>query len=101
MTDVKPATSPADQVGDLPKIREAMAQGVREALRRHKQARNPVATWRDGAVVWVPPEDIPVDAEAPPEKKQATGSETTGTSQDAPRQDGRNDRYLAGRWPGL
>ena len=69
MTDVKPATSiPADRVGDLPKIREAMARGVRAALRRHKQARNPVAIWRDGAAVWVAPEDIPVDDQEPPDK---------------------------------
>ncbi len=60
-----PATIPADRVGDLPKIREAMARGVREALRRHKQAHNPVAIWRDGAAVWVAPEDIPVDDREP------------------------------------
>ncbi len=62
MRDGKPPTTiPADRVGDLPAIREAMARGVREALRRHKQARNPVAIWRDGAAVWVEPDDIPVD----------------------------------------
>ena len=53
--------SPADRVRDLEGMREAMGRGVREALRRHKQAGNPVATWQDGAVVWVAPEDIPVD----------------------------------------
>ncbi len=69
MTDVKSrAPVPADRVGDLPKIQEAMARGVRAALRRHKQANNPVATWRDGAIVWVPPEDIPVDDEPAKEK---------------------------------
>ncbi len=66
MTDVKSRTLvPADRVGDLPRIQEAMALGVRAALRRHKQANNPVATWRDGAVVWIAPEDIPVDDEPP------------------------------------
>ncbi len=70
MTDVKlAAPTSADRVGDLPKIQRAMAQGVREALRRHKQAKNPVATWRDGGVVWVAPEDIPVGPEAPQEEK--------------------------------
>lgn len=64
MTEDKPQSpSPADQVGDLPKIREAMGRGVREALRRHKQAHNPVATWRQGSVVWIAPEDIPVTDE--------------------------------------
>ena len=48
------ALSPAERVLD---------QGVLEALRRHKQAGNPVATWRNGEVVWVAPEDIPVDAD--------------------------------------
>ena len=64
MTDVKPdEVSPADLVVDLPRIQEAMGRAVRAALRQHKQAGNPVATWRDGAVVWVAPEDIPVDDE--------------------------------------
>lgn len=64
MTDVKTdAPRPADLVGDLPRIQEAMARAVRGALRRHKQAGNPVAIWRDGAVVLVAPEDIPVDDE--------------------------------------
>ncbi len=62
MTDSRSRTLvPADRVRDLPRIQEAMARGVRAALRRHKQANNPVPTWKDGAVVWVAPEDIPVD----------------------------------------
>jgi hypothetical protein len=64
MSDDQPAgRSAAERVDDLPAIQEAMARGVRAALRRHKQARNPVAIWRDGAVVRVAPEDIPVDGE--------------------------------------
>ena len=64
MTHVKSdALSPADLVADLPRVQEAMTRAVRAALRQHKQAGNPVATWRDGAVVWVEPEDIPVDDE--------------------------------------
>ena len=54
-------TRPVDRVEDLPRIQRALDQGGREALRRHKQAGNPVATWRDGAVVWVAPEDILID----------------------------------------
>jgi hypothetical protein len=38
---------------------EAFAKGVRDALRQHKLAGNPVAEWRDGKVVWIQPEDIP------------------------------------------
>jgi hypothetical protein len=36
---------------------------VREALLRPRQAGNPIAVWRDGQVVWVAPEDIPVGEE--------------------------------------
>lgn len=49
----------------LDEIQQAMKQAVREALIRHKQAGNPVATWRDGQVVWVPPEEIPVEESTP------------------------------------
>ncbi len=40
-------------------ITRALAEGVREALRQHKLAGNPVAAWEDGKVVWIPPEEIP------------------------------------------
>jgi hypothetical protein len=53
--------SPSERVDDLPRILEAMGQGVREALLRHKRAGNPIAVWRDGAVVWIPPEEIEVN----------------------------------------
>jgi hypothetical protein len=49
----------------LDEIQQAMKQAVREALMRHKQAGNPVATWRDGRVVWIPPEEIPVEESTP------------------------------------
>ena len=58
-----------DRVDNLHKIQEALKQGVRDALRLHKQAGNPVAIWQDGAVVWVTPENIPVDDEDPHEMK--------------------------------
>ena len=60
MTDASDSgLTPADRVDDIPRILRAMQQAVREALRRHKVAGNPVAVWRDGRVVWVQPEDIP------------------------------------------
>ena len=49
----------------LDEIQQAMKQAVREALMRHKRAGNPVATWRDGRVVWIPPEEIPVEESTP------------------------------------
>lgn len=41
----------------------ALAKAVRQALLQHKRMGNPVATWRDGKVVWVEPEDIEVSEE--------------------------------------
>jgi len=51
--------SPAERSNDIPRILRALRQSVREALLDHKRARNPVAIWRDGRVVWIPPEEIP------------------------------------------
>ena len=45
---------------DVRLIEAALAQAVREALLRHKQAGNPIAEWREGRVVWVAPGEIPV-----------------------------------------
>ncbi len=39
-------------------ISKALRKGVRDALRQHKQAGNPVIVWRDGKAVWIAPEDI-------------------------------------------
>lgn len=50
--------SPAERVADLPRIQRALRAAVRDALMRHKQAGLPVVIWRDGAVVWIPPEEI-------------------------------------------
>jgi len=58
VTDKK---SPVERIEDVPRILRAMTRAVREALVRHKQAANPVAVWRNGAVEWVKPEDIPTD----------------------------------------
>ncbi len=39
-------------------IDAALERAVRQALRRHKQAGHPVAEWRHGKTVWIPPEEI-------------------------------------------
>lgn len=50
-------------------IERALRKGVRDALRIHKAAGNPIPDWRDGKVVWIPaeeiviPEDPELDAE--------------------------------------
>jgi len=41
-------------------IDKALKQGVQEALLKHKQAGNPIVVWRDGKIVWLKPEEIPV-----------------------------------------
>jgi hypothetical protein len=45
---------------DPEKITQALAQGVREALLKHKQAGNPIVVWRDGKIVWIKAEEISV-----------------------------------------
>jgi len=55
--------APAERVHDVTRILRAVREAVRDALLDHKRAGNPVAIWRDGGVVWVQPEDIPVDTD--------------------------------------
>ena len=45
-------------------IDEALREAARDARRLHKALGNPMATWKDGRVVWIQPEDIVVDAPA-------------------------------------
>jgi hypothetical protein len=49
----------AQRVENIPRMLEAMAAAVEDALARHKRDGNPVAIWRDGRVVLVPPDEIP------------------------------------------
>jgi hypothetical protein len=44
-------------------IEAAFRKAVREALKQHKRAGNPVCEWRNGKVVWVPPEKIVIEDE--------------------------------------
>jgi hypothetical protein len=41
-------------------IDEALREAARDARRFHKAIGNPMATWKDGQVVWIQPEDIVV-----------------------------------------
>jgi hypothetical protein len=62
MADELPPDRPlSERVRDIKLIERALRRAVREALLRHKQAGNPIAVWRDGAVVWIAPEDIRVE----------------------------------------
>jgi hypothetical protein len=40
------------------RILDAIGDAVQEAIRDHKRAGNPIAEWRDGRVVLVPPDEI-------------------------------------------
>ena len=48
-----------ETIADREKITDALASGVREALKKHKQAGNPVVVWRAGKMAWLRPEEIP------------------------------------------
>ena len=45
-------------IADRDRISLALAEGVRDALKRHKQAGNPVVVMKDGKMVWLKPEEI-------------------------------------------
>ena len=59
------ALTPAERADDIPRTERAMREAVQDALQRHKLAGNPVAVWRDAQVVWIQPEDIPVQPGSP------------------------------------
>jgi hypothetical protein len=40
------------------RVLDAVGRAVRDAVLDHKRAGNPIAEWRDGKVVIVPPEQI-------------------------------------------
>jgi len=44
-------------------ITKACERAVREALRKHKQAGNPVAVARDGKVILLQPDEIEIDTD--------------------------------------
>jgi hypothetical protein len=49
---------------DRAAMERALRQAVREAVLRHKRLGQPIAVWRDGRVVEIPPEEIPEDGES-------------------------------------
>ncbi|MBI2311417.1 MAG: hypothetical protein HYU77_02820 [Betaproteobacteria bacterium] len=61
MQEERASTTIDEAFSDGRLIDEALAKSVQEALRRHKQAGNPVVEWRDGKIVWVAPEQITVE----------------------------------------
>jgi hypothetical protein len=45
---------------DTPRIEDALRRAVHGALVRHKALGNPIAVEREGKVLQIPPEEIPV-----------------------------------------
>lgn len=43
---------------DVPAMIRAMRLGVRDALIEHKRDGDPVVTWEDGQVKWIPADEI-------------------------------------------
>jgi hypothetical protein len=61
MSDTKPTI--AELFEDGRAIDEALREAARDARRFHKAMGHPMATWIDGKVVWVQPDDIVIDDE--------------------------------------
>ena len=59
-----PKVSPVDRLKDRPRIMLALRKATAQAMLKHKRAGVPVATWKDGKVAWIAPEDIQVDEAA-------------------------------------
>lgn len=45
-------------LADKERIKAAVENAVREAVRKHKQAGNPVVAIKDGKMVWLQPDEI-------------------------------------------
>jgi len=51
----------SERFADIDLMTDALRRAVGEALLRHKKLGHPICVWRDGRVVWIPPDQIPVD----------------------------------------
>jgi hypothetical protein len=51
----------ADLLSEADAVENAVRESVHDALLMHKRLGNPVATWEDGRVVWIPADQIPLD----------------------------------------
>jgi hypothetical protein len=54
-----------DEAELLQAIDAGVRDGVRAALLAHKRAGRSIVIWRDGKVVELPPEEIPVEEDGP------------------------------------
>jgi hypothetical protein len=54
----------SDLIRDNDLIQNALTKAVQGAVREHKLLGQPIVIWRDGKVVWVPPEEIELEEES-------------------------------------
>jgi hypothetical protein len=47
-------------IADRARVTQAFAEGVKDALKLHKLAGNPVVVMKEGNMVWLSPEEITV-----------------------------------------
>jgi hypothetical protein len=66
--------NPFDFYSDETALQKAMGRAVYDALRMHKLLGHPIVVWRDGKVVWVPPEEIELPEELNCEQGVANGT---------------------------
>ena len=60
---VKPENRKNLLIAEEKAVDEAMRKAMRHALLTHKRAGNPIASWKDGKVVIIPAEEIPIEEE--------------------------------------
>lgn len=48
-------------MSDAEKVRQIIQSGIKAALLKHKQAGNPVCSWKNGKVYWIEAKNIPVN----------------------------------------
>ena len=74
MTVPNSGPTPVERAGDPERIERALRAAVRDALQRHKRDGDPVAVWREGRVVWLPPDEIPTlvdeSSESAPDRRR-------------------------------
>jgi len=57
----QPDDDESQRLAESDAVLAAIREPVRDALLMHKRLGNPVVTWRDGRVVWIPADEINVD----------------------------------------
>jgi hypothetical protein len=66
MMDVHPydPQTLAHLLAEADAVEAAVRESVHEALLMHKRLGNPVATWENGQVVWIPAAEIAIDGDS-------------------------------------